>query len=77
MHDFILAFLGGVLLGMSNPAKVIGFLDIFGQWDPMYWIMMRHLQQHRQHKQSILFSIFKYIILQCSGFLKHMYMQII
>lgn len=25
---------GLMLSGMSNPAKVIGFLDIFGQWDP-------------------------------------------
>ena len=24
---------GLMLSGMSNPAKVIGFLDIFGQWD--------------------------------------------
>ena len=23
-----------VLAGMLNPAKVIGFLDIFGMWDP-------------------------------------------
>src|SRR3990167_5330017 len=25
--------IGLMLSGMSNPAKVIGFLDIFGQWD--------------------------------------------
>ncbi|MCH7307108.1 YeeE/YedE family protein [Acinetobacter sp. NIPH 1852] len=25
--------LGLMLSGMSNPAKVLGFLDIFGQWD--------------------------------------------
>ena len=26
--------LGLAASGMTNPAKVIGFLDIFGQWDP-------------------------------------------
>ena len=25
--------IGLMLSGMSNPAKVIGFLDIFGHWD--------------------------------------------
>ncbi len=25
--------LGLMISGMSNPAKVLGFLDIFGQWD--------------------------------------------
>ena len=32
---------GLMLSGMSNPAKVIGFLDIFGQWDPsLAFVMM-------------------------------------
>ncbi len=25
--------LGLIISGMSNPEKVLGFLDIFGQWD--------------------------------------------
>ncbi|MGK3630078.1 DUF6691 family protein, partial [Acinetobacter sp. A11] len=25
--------LGLMISGMSNPEKVLGFLDIFGQWD--------------------------------------------
>lgn len=31
---------GLMLSGMSNPAKVIGFLDIFGQWDPSLAFVM-------------------------------------
>jgi len=31
---------GLILSGMSNPAKVIGFLDIFGQWDPSLAFVM-------------------------------------
>lgn len=31
---------GLMLSGMSNPAKVIGFLDIFGQWDPSLVFVM-------------------------------------
>ena len=26
--------LGLILAGMANPAKVQGFLDLFGAWDP-------------------------------------------
>ncbi len=26
--------LGLIVSGMANPAKVLGFLDITGQWDP-------------------------------------------
>ena len=26
--------IGLILGGMTNPAKVIGFLDLFGNWDP-------------------------------------------
>lgn len=31
---------GLMLSGMSNPAKVISFLDIFGQWDPSLAFVM-------------------------------------
>ncbi|ENU59636.1 MAG: YeeE/YedE family protein [Acinetobacter sp.] len=31
---------GLMLSGMSNPAKVIGFLDIFGRWDPSLAFVM-------------------------------------
>ena len=31
---------GLMLSGMSNPAKVIGFLDICGQWDPSLAFVM-------------------------------------
>jgi uncharacterized protein len=31
---------GLMLSGMSNPAKVIGFLDVFGQWDPSLAFVM-------------------------------------
>lgn len=32
--------IGLMLSGMSNPVKVIGFLDIFGQWDPSLAFVM-------------------------------------
>ena len=33
--------IGLMLSGMSNPAKVIGFLDSFGQWDAsLAFVMM-------------------------------------
>jgi len=32
--------LGLILAGMTNPAKVIGFLDLFGQWDPSLAFVM-------------------------------------
>ena len=31
---------GLVFSGMTNPAKVIGFLDIFGNWDPSLAFVM-------------------------------------
>lgn len=31
---------GLVISGMSNPAKVIGFLDLTGQWDPSLALVM-------------------------------------
>ena len=32
--------LGLVISGMSNPAKVIGFLDVAGRWDPTLLVVM-------------------------------------
>jgi uncharacterized membrane protein YedE/YeeE len=32
--------LGLLLSGMANPAKVIGFLDLFGAWDPSLAMVM-------------------------------------
>ena len=32
--------IGLMISGMSNPAKVIGFLDLFGQWDPSLAFVM-------------------------------------
>ncbi len=32
--------LGLIVSGMSNPAKVIGFLDITGRWDPSLALVM-------------------------------------
>ncbi len=31
---------GLILSGMTNPAKVIGFLDLFGNWDPSLGFVM-------------------------------------
>ena len=31
---------GLTLAGMLNPAKVVGFLDIFGMWDPSLGLVM-------------------------------------
>jgi len=43
----ILTFISGlifgvglILSGMTNPAKVIGFLDLFGSWDPSLMFVM-------------------------------------
>ncbi|WP_339843230.1 DUF6691 family protein [uncultured Halopseudomonas sp.] len=32
--------MGLVISGMANPAKVLGFLDLFGQWDPSLALVM-------------------------------------
>ncbi|SDU32799.1 DUF6691 family protein [Halopseudomonas salegens] len=32
--------LGLIIAGMANPAKVLGFLDLFGQWDPSLALVM-------------------------------------
>jgi uncharacterized membrane protein YedE/YeeE len=31
---------GLILAGMANPAKVLGFLDVFGAWDPSLALVM-------------------------------------
>lgn len=36
----LLFALGLALGGMTNPAKVIAFLDVFGQWDPSLAFVM-------------------------------------
>lgn len=32
--------IGLIVSGMANPAKVIGFLDLFGRWDPSLALVM-------------------------------------
>ncbi|WP_456294582.1 YeeE/YedE family protein [Vibrio sp. AK197] len=36
----VLFGVGLVISGMANPAKVIGFLDVAGQWDPSLMFVM-------------------------------------
>lgn len=36
----LLFALGLVLSGMTQPAKIIGFLDLFGRWDPSLAFVM-------------------------------------
>ncbi|MFM9999952.1 MAG: DUF6691 family protein, partial [Burkholderiaceae bacterium] len=36
----LLAGLGLLLSGMTDPAKVLGFLDLFGAWDPSLALVM-------------------------------------
>lgn len=47
MNRMLAAFLSGLIFGaglvvaqMTNPAKVIGFLDVAGQWDPSLMLVM-------------------------------------
>ncbi len=47
MSKLLFSFLGGLLFaiglvvsGMTHPAKVIGFLDLFGDWDPSLVFVM-------------------------------------
>jgi uncharacterized membrane protein YedE/YeeE len=47
MRKLVFAFLGGlvfglglILAGMANPAKVLGFLDLTGKWDPSLAFVM-------------------------------------
>jgi uncharacterized protein len=36
----VLLGLGLILSGMANPAKVVGFLDVAGPWDPSLGLVM-------------------------------------
>ena len=45
--EIVVSFLAGLLFGagllvsgMANPAKVLGFLDLFGAWDPSLALVM-------------------------------------
>lgn len=47
MRSYIAVFISGVLFavglavaGMTQPAKVVGFLDLFGHWDPSLAFVM-------------------------------------
>jgi uncharacterized membrane protein YedE/YeeE len=47
MKRILIGFAAGVIFGvglivsqMSNPAKVVGFLDLFGEWDPTLAFVM-------------------------------------
>jgi uncharacterized membrane protein YedE/YeeE len=43
MRGFLIGLLFGsglVISGMTNPQKVIGFLDLFGDWDPTLLFVM-------------------------------------
>ncbi|MEG0860493.1 MAG: YeeE/YedE family protein [Pseudomonas sp.] len=54
--------LGLLLAGMVNPAKVLGFLDLAGQWDPSLGMVMLGaigtalipMQWSRKQKRSLL-----------------------
>lgn len=45
--------LGLLLSGMANPAKILGFLDLFGQWDPSLAFVMGG---------ALLVSFFAYLL---------------
>ena len=43
LSEFVVGLLFGLgllLSGMTDPGKVIGFLDLFGQWDPSLGFVM-------------------------------------
>ena len=43
LSEFIVGLvfgLGLLLSGMTDPGKVLGFLDLFGQWDPSLAFVM-------------------------------------
>ncbi|MFY7982832.1 MAG: DUF6691 family protein [Burkholderiaceae bacterium] len=43
LSEFLIGLLFGfglILSGMTDPGKVIGFLDLFGQWDPSLAFVM-------------------------------------
>ncbi|MFW7380655.1 MAG: DUF6691 family protein [Oligoflexus sp.] len=66
LSSFIVGFifaLGLGISGMTQPSKVVGFLDIFGQWDPslmfvMVGAILVHTLAYRlmKKKSSPLFS---------------------
>ncbi|MDB4223336.1 YeeE/YedE family protein [Granulosicoccus sp.] len=64
----LLFSLGLIVSGMINPAKVIGFLDLFGQWDPSLAFVMagavavtfvgfRYVLKQKNPRFAIKFSI--------------------
>ena len=60
MRDVIVALASGVtfggglaLAGMTNPAKVLGFLDVAGDWDPG-----RFLATHWQREPCLVRQAF-------------------
>jgi uncharacterized protein len=43
LSEFLVGLLFGIgllLSGMTDPGKVLGFLDLFGQWDPSLSLVM-------------------------------------
>ena len=43
ISEFVVGLLFGMgllLSGMSDPGKVLGFLDLFGSWDPSLALVM-------------------------------------
>ena len=54
MKNSILAFVVGFIFalglglsGMTEPEKVVGFLDVFGNWDPtLLFVMMGAISVH-------------------------------
>ncbi|MEQ1814470.1 MAG: YeeE/YedE family protein [Candidatus Nitrotoga sp.] len=43
LSEFVVGLIFGIgliLSGMTDPAKVLGFLDLFGQWDPSLVLVM-------------------------------------
>ncbi len=43
ISEFVVGLLFGMgllLSGMADPAKVLGFLDLFGPWDPSLALVM-------------------------------------
>ena len=43
LSEFLIGLLFGfglILSGMTDPGKVIGFLDLFGRWDPSLAFVM-------------------------------------
>lgn len=54
LFGFIFA-LGLGIAGMTQPQKIIGFLDIFGDWDPsLAWVMAGAILVHSITYRSIL-----------------------